>query len=100
LLPIAKRLSHELRELRENNNEKPYFAKKATARNARTRKQQRECRFFVVFAQFVFLCCLPLRRCCFRVIRVIRGKAFFLGEQDATTTVSFVVRVVSFRPRV
>jgi len=28
---------------------------------------------FVVFAQFVFLCRLPLCRCCFREIRVIRG---------------------------
>jgi hypothetical protein len=45
-LPTKKGTSHELRELRENNEEK-IFRKKATARNSWTRKRQRECRFFV-----------------------------------------------------
>jgi hypothetical protein len=52
-LPTKQRISHELRELRENSEETTYFAKEATARNNRTRKQQRERRFFAVFAQFV-----------------------------------------------
>jgi hypothetical protein len=36
-LPTKQRISHELRELRENNEETTYFAKEATARNTRTR---------------------------------------------------------------
>jgi hypothetical protein len=50
-----KRLSHELRELRENNNQGD--ERKETAKATRTRKQQRngeeECRFFASFAEFV-----------------------------------------------
>jgi hypothetical protein len=40
-LATKQRTSHEFRELRENNEETTYFAKEATARNTRTRKQQR-----------------------------------------------------------
>jgi hypothetical protein len=57
-LPTKQRNSHEFRELRENIEETTYFAKEATARNNRTRKQPK---------RTPFLCCFRAI-CCFLVV--------------------------------
>jgi len=72
-LPTKQRHSHELRELRENNEETTYFAKEATARNTRTRKQQIGRPSLLSSRNLLFLRCLPVFNRWFRAIRAIRG---------------------------
>jgi hypothetical protein len=50
LLPIKQRISHELRELREKENN---FSGDSKKRPGRENGKEGECRFFAVFAQFV-----------------------------------------------
>lgn len=68
-----KKLSRELRELRENRGVKRNGKKRPGREYSKAR------RFFVVFAQLFFFVVYLSGCCCLRGIRVIRGKAVFLS---------------------